>query len=105
MIDDQLHVRIKEAFTRLSLFVGAHKRVRTCIRVKRSWAGAREKPREKVAPIRTKFHQSFIQKMFEHVLTADIDDKRHLRLERNNVGEILLRTNAQIYPARSNIFL
>src|SRR5262245_47773114 len=105
MIDDQLRVRVKEAFTRLSLFVGAHKRVRTCIRIKRSWAGAREKPREKVASIRTKFLQSVIELMFEHVLSADIYDKRLLLLDRNHLGKILLSSNADIHPPRSNIFL
>jgi hypothetical protein len=37
--------------------------------------------------------------MFEHVLAPDVDDEGELRLQRNEVGEVLLRSHAKVHAA------
>jgi hypothetical protein len=36
----------------------------------------------------------------QQILTPDIDDERHTRLERHDVGEVLVRADSEVCAAR-----
>src|ERR1041385_575824 len=38
--------------------------------------------------------------MLKHVLSADVDDKGHFRLERHDVRKVLFRSHSDVYTAR-----
>ena len=43
--------------------------------------------------------------MLDHVLPPDIEDERHLRLHRRNIGEVLFGPDTKIHTARLAVLL
>ncbi len=57
---------------------------------------AREQPRHEVGAIVGHLDDRLVHEVLHHVLAADVDDERHARLERGDVGEVLVRSDAEV---------
>ena len=60
----------------------------------------REQARHEVRPAGGQLEQRLVHQMLDQVLPPDVDDERHLRLQRGDVGEVLLGTDAEVDAAR-----
>ena len=58
---------------------------------------AREQPRHEIGAIVGHLDDRLVHQVLEHVLAADVDDERHARMERRDVGEVLIGPHAEIH--------
>src|SRR5262245_9265233 len=60
---------------------------------------------QKLDAVAGKLEECLVDQMQEHVLPADIDDECHLRLERRDIGEVLIWANTQVHASRADLLL
>ena len=59
----------------------------------------REQPRHELGPVGRHLEQRLVDQMQRQVAAPDVEDERHPRPQRDHVGEVLLRPDAEIDAA------
>src|SRR5262249_26239594 len=60
----------------------------------------REQLRQELRAIGGRLEQRFVHQVRDHVAAPNVEDDRELRLQRHDVREVLLRTDAEVHVAR-----
>ena len=60
---------------------------------------AGEQLRQELGPVGGRLEERLVHQVQIEIAAADVDDHRHLRLERGDVGEVLLRADAHVNAA------
>src|SRR6266850_2854847 len=66
--------------------------------------GPRKQAGQKFRAIGRQLDQRFVHQVFEHVLAANVDDERDLRLKRYDIREVLFRSDADVSAAGLAVF-
>ena len=61
---------------------------------------SRKQARQKLRPRRRQLDHCFVHQVQQHVLTPDVDDERHPRFQRRDIGEVLIGSDSEIHTAR-----
>ena len=57
---------------------------------------SREQPENEIGAVRRQFEERLVHQVQLQVAAADVDDERHPRLERRDIGEVLLGTHSEV---------
>src|ERR1700676_4250365 len=60
------------------------------------WPRPGEQPRQKIGAIVGHLDDGLVEEVLDQVLAPDVDDERHARTQRRDVGEVLIRSDTKV---------